>query len=257
MDDELAFLVQDVRKRTASYSFLSRALSSESVISNLVAGLRDLPPKTDTDLDAFAKGLLELSRSSSDDEAVKEGARQVMADHDRLFSADSGTGDWADDGTGAPISLFESDYIDLTATPFWHDQASLRAAVESTYLAEGFTRANERFAPHPDVPLDHICVELGFMAYLGTRVAEGLESLFAEDIASGSAEEYERLGEVEMALNAQFGFVEDHLLPWIPAFCTALETGAQTDFYRGISQMLARLIASEARYVAELGGTAR
>ena len=44
-------------------------------------------------------------------------------------------------------------------------------------------------------------------------------------------------------------FVREHLRKWVPAFAEAVHTGAETEFYRQLAQLTARLVALEARRV--------
>jgi putative dimethyl sulfoxide reductase chaperone len=70
-------------------------------------------------------------------------------------------------------------------------------------------------------PDDHIGLELEFLAHLATL---GLEAFEKND-----AVKFERM------LDAQRGFLAEHLLRWAPEWCAQVHAHATTGLYRGIS----------------------
>ncbi len=69
---------------------------------------------------------------------------------------------------------------------------------------------------------DHIAVEFELMRYLAEKAAFGSVSL--ED---------------------QFNFLRNHLMGWSVEFCAVLSSAAQTDFYRGLSELTMSFLFNE------------
>lgn len=72
-------------------------------------------------------------------------------------------------------------------------------------------------------PDDHIGLELEFIAHLATQALNALEK---HDTAA-----------FERSLDAQRGFLTEHLLKWAPDWCGQVQSQARNDFYRGISSL--------------------
>jgi TorA maturation chaperone TorD len=70
-------------------------------------------------------------------------------------------------------------------------------------------------------PDDHIGLELEFIAHLARL---GLDALEKNDAAA-----------FDKSLDAQRGFLVEHLLRWAPDWCEQVQSRANTGFYRGIS----------------------
>ena len=121
-----------------------------------------------------------------------------------------------------PVSPFESVYT--TDEHLMRRDSCVKA--RHAYAASGFAPASAL-----RVPEDHISVELQFCAMLLNRAADFAVAHEPEAAARDMA--------------AQATFVREHLVGWTPRFCELLEGRASTDFYRGIAQMLRRLVAEE------------
>jgi anaerobic sulfite reductase subunit A len=87
-------------------------------------------------------------------------------------------------------------------------------------------------------PEDHIFVHFEFMAFLCKKSREA--------IANDNFETY-----VD-CLQQQKKFLEDHLLNWIPGFCSDVEKHAGTDFYRGIAKVTKRYIFVDLAMIEEM-----
>jgi len=73
---------------------------------------------------------------------------------------------------------------------------------------------------------DHIAVELEFMRYQAEKTA------FAQE----NQEE-------------QFSFLRDHLIGWTVEFCAVLSSAAQTDFYKGLSELTLSFLFNERMFL--------
>ena len=81
---------------------------------------------------------------------------------------------------------------------------------------------------------DHLGMELEFMSYLANMETKNLEHGMEE--------------EAEKWRDAQYRFLKEHILKWIPEVCTIIERNAETDFYKGGALLLSEFISSEAEY---------
>ena len=89
--------------------------------------------------------------------------------------------------------------------------------VREVYLQAGFEVADER------VMLDHIWVELNFMAVLLRKSIEG----------NTGTKQYSKLSRQ---------FAQEHLAPWVPLFAKDLEQATELSFYRAIAYITMDLI---------------
>ena len=80
-------------------------------------------------------------------------------------------------------------------------------------------------------------MELEFIAHLGSA---GLAALEKQDQAAFAN-----------SLDAQRGFLSEHLLRWAPDWCGRVQAAARTDFYRGIA-LLARGALIESAEILEV-----
>lgn len=269
LDEQLAFLAQDVRRRASRYLFLARALSDEEVTFGLIDGLRDIPPRTHTELDAFAASL----RGDSDpqtDANVSNACRAVRADHQAVFASDvvgEGHGELsllesrsvrfavAQDG-GADVD--EVDEVDgetgEVRSPYV-DAQDVVDSIEEAYATYDFDRKKSRYIPEANMPVDHVCAELSFMAYLGGRASDALDSIVSGRVREDSDEGFSALDEAQTCMNDQFNFIADHSVYWVPAFCDRLERRAATSFYRGVAQLLRQVIESDQDYLDAMDPT--
>ena len=199
--------IAELRARAATYAFLSRALSDEELPAEFLGALAAGGLETGTVLDGYMAGLAGL------DAAGLEAARRgLAADHSALLLGMS----------ARPVSPFESVY---TSPEQLMRQDAWERAVHD-YAASGFKPVSTL-----RVPEDHIAIELQFCAALLNRAADyaaaGVPDAVARDLA------------------AQAAFVRDHLAVWVPHLCDLIEERAATDFYRGVAQMLRRLVVDE------------
>lgn len=82
--------------------------------------------------------------------------------------------------------------------------------------------------------LDHISIELEFMAFLAYKEAYALAS--SNDDKEDKA---------QICREAQVKFLKDHLGKWVPVFTKRLEEAAKDGFYRKLAQMSDRFVTLE------------
>lgn len=99
-----------------------------------------------------------------------------------------------------------------------------RDEVLALYRAAGLGKSAEW-----SVGEDHIALELEYMAVLSSKRAR-------VDDGSDEAEKLERM----MLL-----FLEEHLLRWVPLFAQAVRKHSRTDFYRGLSLYLEKVLSED------------
>ena len=87
---------------------------------------------------------------------------------------------------------------------------------------------------------DHVAVELEFEAVLCDRAAEAL----------GAGDE-DRAVEL---FKTQRGFLEGHLLNWVPALTADMRRFAKTDLYRGLAELTDGFLATDWAFLSELLG---
>lgn len=91
--------------------------------------------------------------------------------------------------------------------------------------AQAARRAYLEWGVEPEqgsIPPDHIALELGFLSFLAEQALE-------EDRR-------------EDALRASLAFLREHVEPWLPSFCAALETSANEPFFRALAKFVGQLI---------------
>ena len=103
-------------------------------------------------------------------------------------------------------------------------------AANACYAAAGLTLALR------DCP-DHITVELEFLQYLAAR---GVRAAAQEE-----RDEAERLADERRR------FLTQHLGAWVPSFCAALRSGAETPFYRLLADCLQTFIEAETHILSD------
>lgn len=81
-----------------------------------------------------------------------------------------------------------------------------------------------------DLP-DHVAVELEFMYFLCAKEAEAWQ---AEDRETALRHQ-----------SAQYAFLGEHLVQWIPSFCQAVVQAAQVEFYRGLARLTQAWVEGE------------
>lgn len=78
---------------------------------------------------------------------------------------------------------------------------------------------------------DHISVELEFMQQATLREEQALS-------------EGDKKGAL-YCLKMEKKFIEDHLIPWIPAFCKKVQSQAETPFYRAMAALMSNFVQFE------------
>ncbi len=152
------------------------------------------------------RGLELLQRWSSENRAgiSADEMRALEADHLRLFVGL--------DRVLAPV--WESVYFNESHLVFQEQTLQVRG-----WYAQ-FGLQAEKLNREPD---DHIGLELIFVAHLAVRAVEAIDN---EDTASADS-----------LLQAQRGFLREHLLRWGPAWAKLVKKHASTDFYRGLAHL--------------------
>ncbi|MEG0503764.1 MAG: molecular chaperone TorD family protein, partial [Raoultibacter sp.] len=85
---------------------------------------------------------------------------------------------------------------------------------------------------------DHIALELEFMQIMANRTAEALDA--------GDED-----GAIAL-LRTQYGFLEDHLINWVPMLVSDMGKFAQTDFYKGAALLLLGFIETDEELLRDL-----
>jgi anaerobic sulfite reductase subunit A len=101
------------------------------------------------------------------------------------------------------------------------------------YREEGLDRAGEFNEPE-----DHVALELEFMAYLCQKTTAALQSG-----DQGAASGY---------LHKQKDFLEKHLIPWVPTFCSDVQRIARGDFYKAVAKITVGYLDIERDLIGEL-----
>jgi putative dimethyl sulfoxide reductase chaperone len=106
-------------------------------------------------------------------------------------------------------------------------------AVAAAYVAAG----------HQDLvsvtgPPDHVGTELRFLALL---CYEEMQAWVAHDQAPAVA-----------LLERELSFLEEHVLPWVPALCDAIQTVAAHPFYRAAARLTADACTSDCNEITSL-----
>jgi TorA maturation chaperone TorD len=124
---------------------------------------------------------------------------------------------------------WESLYRDPERLHFSNDTLAVRAAYGKYDLA------STALGREPD---DHIGFELDFLRALCESARQ----------KAGSGDE---AGLVEI-LRAQQTFLDEHLLQWAPAWTRDVLQNAETDFYRGMAQLLDAYLRLDRRILEEM-----
>ena len=126
-----------------------------------------------------------------------------------------------------------------TATPWEstyrsHSKALFRQEtldVRNAYRAQGLLPQ-----AYPKVADDHIAIELGFLAALAERMAEGLQTGDAQAVAE--------------AREASRAFVDEHLSRWAAAYADDLAVEAPGSAYAAAARLMAELAKRDAALLA-------
>jgi TorA maturation chaperone TorD len=104
-------------------------------------------------------------------------------------------------------------------------------------LYDRFGLVSERKEQEPE---DHVGLEFEFMAFLCDR--------YRECVGKGAHRE------AAATLTAQKGFLDDHLLPWIPKFCEKVARSAWTEFFRGFGDLTAGFVSWDRGFLSSQEG---
>jgi len=88
------------------------------------------------------------------------------------------------------------------------------------------------------VPDDHISLELAFMGYL---CGEANAALIDQDVRQSQA-----------LFEAQLEFMHNHLLTWVPHFCSEVISATHEDFFIGLSRLTQTQLEADSNLLADL-----
>lgn len=108
-----------------------------------------------------------------------------------------------------------------------------RDEVLALYRSEGFDKSDDWKDGE-----DHVALELAFERILCERCTAALDE--------GD------LGKAAGYAAAQFNFLHDHLLNWVPIFTNGMRRFAQTDFYRALADMTDGFLAEDDAFLGAL-----
>lgn len=216
---------------------LSAALEARGYAYRLLIHAFAAEPTTESVKYLRESGVLGVFPFRQENEQIRQGALRAEG---CLTGPDGGSGHGIDrlrwDFTRLfvgpdrlPAPPWESAYRDEDRLLFTEDTLAVRAA----YLRQGLRVAN--FQREAD---DHISLELAFMYETCRSAAEAAERGETESFRTVLAE--------------QSRFLDEHLLRWVPAFSTDVVRHAETDFYRGMAQILDTYVKMDRRLLAEL-----
>ena len=170
-------------------------LSRERIFDSIPFG-SDLPEI------ASALGCLQRWTEEVSDGLDEEMFASVSDDYNRLFVGPHQL-------LAAP---WESVYTNKDRAVFQRETVS----VKNWYLRFDLALATEY-----NEPADHVGLEFGFLAHLAEL------TIVASDIRDGV--------EVKRLIDAQRGFLANHMLPWVPRWADEVVEHARTDLYRGLA----------------------
>lgn len=143
------------------------------------------------------RGWLAATPSPTDDAAFVA----VRDDYTRLFV-----------GPGSLLAApWESVYTNKDRAVFQRETVSVK---------NWYQRFDLVLASSYNEPADHVGLEFAFLAELAAL------TISASEIQDG--------GEVKRLIDAQRGFVSQHMLPWVPRWADDVTRHARTDLYRGL-----------------------
>ncbi len=225
MDDPLTQdeLLEILTNRRNSYAFLSRVYREEvsvELLAQLIEEMtRDEVPAAAQGVSMEGKEALRAYAESIRHSELKAVVTQLAVEYASLFL-----------NVGQHhIAPYESIYT--SGERLLMQRA--RDEVFALYRNEGLARdikVNE--------PEDHIATELEFMSYLCQKAMQSVEKIDWK-----TALRY---------LEKQGGFLEEHLLAWIPAFCKELARTARPGFYRGMAQLTDDFVCSDPQMLGML-----
>lgn len=218
---ELTELAQLARRRGETYGLLSRLYRVEADEA-LLAELRAMRFPAATGSDAMDRGHRLISAYLG--RPADGMALELAVDYTRTFI---GAGV---DGHAAAYP-FESVYTSKDRLL----RQDARDEVLALYRSEGLNKSGSWKDEE-----DHVAVELEFEAVLCDRAAEAL----------GTGDE-DRAVEL---FKTQRGFLEGHLLNWVPALTADMRRFAKTDLYCGLAELTDGFLATDRAFLSELLG---
>jgi TorA maturation chaperone TorD len=143
------------------------------------------------------------------------------------------------DPKGTAFEAVRADYtrlfigIDAIPAPLWesvHFNDERMVFQEQTMQVRAWYRKFglqvENYQHEPD---DHVGLEMAFISHLAKLGLEALEANNQEALIG--------------SLDAQRGFLSEHMLKWIPGWCDQVEKKASTDFFRGMACVIRGALA--------------
>lgn len=128
--------------------------------------------------------------------------------------------------SGSKCPPYETEYV---PSKFVFQRSNSLADVAGYYLAFGLQASTQQ----PERP-DHIALEMEFMA-----------QLVQLEIAARQGDDAESCSQGDICLAAQERFLREHVIWWMPAFCTLLRRQSPDGFYDAVSSYVAALVAAE------------
>lgn len=107
---------------------------------------------------------------------------------------------------------------------------------ETVSVRNWYLRFDLVLASAHNEPADHIGLQFGFLAHLAEL------TLSAAALTDGR--------EVTRLIDAQRGFLSQHMLAWAPRWADDVVAGARTDFYRGLGWLARGTVLEAASFVA-------
>lgn len=214
---------RELQLRAQLYRWLSNCYVREldaDVLGNYVSseGQRFLCELAETP--SMREGALSLQEALKQDADSKELALQLAGAYAFLFLGVGGR---------RTASLYESVYVSKNQCLYQEPHLQMKEILRRHGLTppEGFRE-----------PLDHIAVQLDFMAQLAQRAADlGLPK---------QQKEFQDL------LFEQQQFLNQHLLNWVPQFCKDCAERDPGGFYKGAALILKALLEEDRLYLQDL-----
>jgi TorA maturation chaperone TorD len=221
MTDRLteAQVLEILQNRASTYGFLSHVYRQEVTASFLTGLMEQFTGEVAGEAESEGYQMLCEYVAEIDPGDIEKVQVDLAAEYAALFLSVG----------RKPVSPYESVYT----SPEHLVMQQARDEVLAEYRKEGLNRIDEFREPE-----DHIAIEMEFMAYLCQKAAEAKEA-----------------GNKAAAVNAlqkQKGFLEKHLLVWVPEFCRDVQQAAKTGFYKGVAQITAEHLAMESDTLDEL-----
>ncbi len=209
----------DSALRTGLYAFLAGLFltpippDGQEFVRQLVDRLQQLPEPERSDPLGEGTDLLRGFAASADVNDLGRLQLRLAVERTRLFRGV--------DRERGPAPPYESVYRPTAETNgrLVDVVAAYREALDDLSLPEG-----ER--------ADYLGVELQFMAELCARETAAPE------------------GERPAIWQREYRFLKEHLLAWVPQYCTQMLNAAESDFFRGIALLLPSFLVLEAERLA-------